>query len=382
MTSTWSLASFLSIGLALASATACTEPRKLVLSIDTNAGVPCDIDRVRIRATASRTTTFERSLDAAHLPLGVELLDETATGSFDVEIIGLRGDTEVMQISGPLQFDPVMVTQPVMLPLECTADAKCALSGVATGSAAPPSHERFQCGPSVLRYSAMMTSRDPTDVCNVPTPHAGKVAASTGPAPVRLTDLEPLLPGFHFQVYGQPIHQIWVSRNGYVSFNGDLGDPNGVLPPGAFDRNLRKLGAPPPPLSVMAFWDKLTMSSGGVCYELDGAPGSQILRLAWTHGCLTDPCGTDNLNFTITLDESNQQIWLSYGEMTATPPERGEGATATVGLVNDATGCTVDQCSLDTGLCKDGTPCGYSQVFSSTVQPSGVPSMRFTPIAK
>lgn len=390
MTSTWPQARFLSIGLALAlglalaSAAACTEPRKLVLSIDTNAGVPCDIDRVRIRATASRTTTFERSLDGAHLPLGVELLDETANGSFDAEIVGLRGDTEVMQVSGTLRFDAAMVTQRVMLPIECTADANCGLSGAAMGSAAPPDHERFQCGPAVQRYAAVTTSRDPTDVCNVPTPHAGKVAASAGPAPVRLTDLEPLFPGFHFQVYGQAIHQIWVSRSGYVSFNGNQGDPSGTLAPGAFDRNIRKQGPPPPPLSVMAFWDKLTMSSGGVCYELDGAPGSQILRIAWTHGCLTDPCGTDNLNFAITLDESNQQIWLSYGEMTATPSERGRGATATVGLVDDATGCTADQCSLDTGLCKDGTPCGYSQVFSGVAQPApgGVASMRFTPIAR
>jgi hypothetical protein len=376
MTSTW----WLAISLALA---ACTDPRRLVLSIDTNAGVPCDIDRVRIRASASETTTFDRSLDARHLPLSVTLLDETADGSFDVEVIGLQGEDEVMRVSGSLQFGAREVAQPVMLDLKCTSGVDCALSGtVAGGSAAPPSSARFQCGPSVLRYAAAMTSGDSTDACSVPTPHAGKVLMDGSRGPVRLIDLEPLLPGFGFQFYGQPIHQIWVGRDGYVSFGRDTPDPNGDLAAGPFDRNLRKTGAPPPPRSVMAFWDKMAMSSLGVCYELDGAPGAQVLRVAWTHACLTQPCGSDNLNFMITLDESNQQIVLSYGTMTATPQERAEGATATVGLVHDATGCPVDQCVLDTGLCKDGaTPCGYSQVSSNTVHPGGVPKMVFTPVA-
>ncbi|HEY0477036.1 MAG TPA: hypothetical protein VGD37_05900 [Kofleriaceae bacterium] len=372
---------FLSVCISLGLA-ACTDPRKLVLSIDTNAGVPCDIDRIRIRASASGTTTFERSLDAGHLPLSVTLLDETTDGRFDVEIMGLKGDVEVMHVTGPLQFGDREVAQPVMLDLKCAGTTKCTVSdAMAVGSTSPPSSSRFQCGPSVLRYAAAMTSPDVTDVCHVLTPHAGKVLADGSRGPVRLTDLEPLLPGFGFRFYGQPIHQIWVGRDGYVSFGRDTPDPNGDLAAGPFDRNLKKLGAPPPPRSVMAFWDKMSMGSQGVCYELDGAPGSQKLRLAWTHACLTDKCGSDNLNFMITLDESNQQVVLSYGTMTATPPERAQGATATVGLVHDATGCPVDQCVLETGLCKDGaTPCGYSQVSSNMAHTGGMPNMAFSPI--
>jgi hypothetical protein len=53
-----------------------------------------------------------------------------------------------------------------------------------------------------------------------------------------------------------------------------------------------------------------------------------------------------------------------------------------VGLVHDATGCPVDQCALETGLCEDGaTPCGYSQVSSNTAQPDGILNMAFSPIA-
>src|SRR5204862_476811 len=111
--------------------------------------------------------------------------------------------------------------------------------------------------------------------------------------PVRLTELEPLLPGFGFQFYGQPIHQIWVARDGYVSFGHDNPDPAGDLVPGPFDRNLVRGGTPPPPHAVMAFWDKMSTSSMGVCYELNGPRGAQSLRLAWTHACLTQPCGSD-----------------------------------------------------------------------------------------
>jgi len=57
MTRRWSIA----LGLAVA---ACTDVRQIALSIDTTAGVPCDVDRVRIRATSS-SVTFIRSVPLA-----------------------------------------------------------------------------------------------------------------------------------------------------------------------------------------------------------------------------------------------------------------------------------------------------------------------------
>jgi len=138
-------------------------------------------------------------------------------------------------------------------------------------------------------------------------------------------------------------------------------------------------------IRIGAFWDSLILGAQGVCYELKG----QQLRMTWEHACLVheveQPCpsadNTNNLNFTITLDASNQRVVLTYGTMSAGNRDRQQGATATVGLVNDATGCPVEECALATGLCQDGvTPCGYSQVFSNTVQMPGVQSIQFTPI--
>jgi hypothetical protein len=52
------------------------------------------------------------------------------------------------------------------------------------------------------------------------------------------------------------------------------------------------------------------------------------------------------------------------------------------GLVHDAIGCSADGCELATGLCQDGvTPCGYSPVFTDTVQMPKVPDTQFVPIA-
>jgi len=112
---------------------------------------------------------------------------------------------------------------------------------------------------------------------------------------------------------------------------------------------------------------------------------NQQLRVTWGHTCLTQPCNSvdssDSLNFTITLDESTKRITLTYGTMVAGNTDRVRGATATVGLANDVTNCPVEECVLATGLCKgSATPCGYSQVFSNTVQDMGISNLQFTPI--
>lgn len=372
--------SWAAIAIALA---ACTQPRKLVLSIDTNAGVPCDIDHVQIRATAGGVTMFEQSLDGAHLPAFVTLLDGTPSGSFNLEITGLRGGTAVMKVAGPLQFSGKEESQSVMLDLDCPVDQPCPLEGaMAAGPAAPAGVIRYQCGPDVERYGGTMTPEAFVDACTVPGRITGSVLPSGSAVPAELDQLTPALPGFGFQFYGQPIHKIWASRDGYISFSHDNPDPQHVLVPGPFDRGIRGTGAPPPDQSVMAFWDTLTLGSSGVCYELEGSPGGQLIRVTWSHACLTQPpCVGGGINFTITLDESTRRVVLSYN--IAGTSDREKGATATVGLVNDATGCTADQCSLDTGLCSGtSTPCGYSQVFSNTVQTSGLKNEQFAAINK
>jgi hypothetical protein len=359
---------------------ACAQPRKLVLQIDTNAGVPCDIDKVQIRAMAAGTTMFEETLDGAHLPAFVTLLDGTPSGTFHLELTGLKGSTAVMKVGGEAHFSSSEQNQPVMLDLNCPPDANCGLAGaMAAGSAAASGATRFHCGSAAQRYDAEPTGEGFVDACSVPGRLTGSVLMDATAGPVALDKLEPLLPDFNFQFFGQPIHKIWVSRDGYISFQRTNPDPGHVLVSGPFDTGIKGIGAPPPPQSVMAFWDAITLGPTGVCWEIEGAPGGQLIRVTWSHACLTTPCGSGNLSATITLDESLRRIVLSYS-ITATN-DRDRGQNATVGLVNDATGCKIEDCRLDTGLCTtNNAPCGYSQVFSKMLQAGGVKNYQFTPI--
>jgi hypothetical protein len=130
----------------------------------------------------------------------------------------------------------------------------------------------------------------------------------------------------------------------------------------------------------MVFWDQLTLT-GGVCYALEGTAPNQKLRITWAKVCQTQTCANDTLNFTIVLDERTQAISLTYGEMTAVNKSRGQGSTATVGLVDDAKGCPATECDVATGLCADGqTACGYTQVFSNTAQMPRIADVELDPI--
>jgi hypothetical protein len=372
MISRWLLAG----SLALA---ACAQPRQLVLSIDTAVGVPCDIDHVRITTKNTRSTVFERSLQGAQLPVSITLLDDTPDGTFDLEVSGLKGGREVLRASGSLEFSSHTGTETVLLDPKCTADAPpCTLSDAMSAGAASPVTARATC-----RYGATKALDSSPDACMVP--NHGMVPFDTTHkpiVPVALTALEPQLASSGFRFYGQPIRRIWVAKDGYISFTQNSPDPGGVLIPGPLDRDITHMGEPPPLQSVMAFWDTLSLSAAGVCYDLEGAQNNQLLHLTWNHACLTSTCtATDNLTFTITLEEATQRVLLTYGNMTADNMERAHGATATVGVVKDAAGCPADECALGTGLCKDGaTPCGYSQVFSSTYQDPIEPNMQFVPI--
>ena len=359
---------------------ACAQPRKLVLQIDTNAGVPCDIDKVAVRASAAGTTMFEQTLDGSHLPAFVTLLDGTPSGAFQLELTGFKGSTAVMKVAGPLQFSGSEQNQPVMLDLNCPVEAPCGLAGaMAAGSAAPSGVARFQCGADVQRYDAEPTGEGFVDACSVPGRLSGSVLLDGSSGPVELDKLEPFLPGFNFQFFGQPIHKIWVGRDGYISFQRGNPDPGHLLVPGPFDTGFRGVGAAPPGQSVMAFWDSITLGSTGVCWEIEGNSPGQLIRVTWSHACLTTPCTSGNLNATVTLDESLRRIVLSYNINATNDRERGQNAT--VGMVNDAAACKTDECRLDTGLCADGkTPCGYSQVFSKIMQSGGVKNYQFTPI--
>jgi hypothetical protein len=364
---------------------ACSEPRQIVLSIRTTAGVPCEIDTIRIVTKAAGTTTFEQRLSDGRLPVNITLLDDTATGAFDLEISGLMGNVEVMRINGPLEFRDREAVETVLLEPKCSPEVPCELAAAMTAGAEVSETSGATCA-NVKRYDTSKAIEGFESACTVP--GSGNMLTEAGGRLVELTavdsKLKARLDASGFQFYGQPVRHIWIAKDGYISFTKGTPEPDKQILPGSLDREI-KGDEPPPPRSVMAFWDTLSLKSDGVCYSLDGAAGQQKLRVTWAHVCLTSMCTSDNLNFTITLDEIDDHIALTYGDMIAANQDGARGINATVGLVNDAIGCAAEQCVFETGLCMDeSTPCGYSQVFSRTKQDAmlGFPSNQFTPVVE
>jgi hypothetical protein len=373
------------VGALLVAAACGNSHKQIVLSVDTTAGIPCDIDHIRIRANRSQDSVLVKDIsDVRNLPVTLRLSDETSDGMFDLEITGLKGTTEVLRASGHLAFGSGSqdLASHVVLDQTCTIGTPCALPDLTQfASAPPPVTARFVCGDNVRRYMPSPAVETFSDACTVPGANTGMVLndGSHGAKTLPLPDTA--LSGFGFRFYGRPVRQIWADGNGYISFTTANPDPGNDRDPGSFDRDLINMGVPPPPQSAMVFWDTLTVSSTGVCYALEGPPGTQKLRITWKSTCQTQVCTQDSLNFTIILDEHTQRISFTYGDMIATNMSRAQGATATVGLVNDAKGCRVSDCALMTGLCKDGiTACGYTQVFSNMPQTPRIQNVQFDPI--
>lgn len=369
--------------ITLLAVAACSDPRQIFLSIDTTAGIPCDIDRIQVRAMGAETATYEQEVNPTDFPITLHLNDDTANGTFTLEVVGLKGTDEVLKASGPLAFGRAGTAVGVNLVLEesCTPQAPCVLPDPVSNTRTPaPVADRFVCGQSITRYVASPATEVFSDVCNTPGQNAGKVldmAGVEGAAKVPLS--EAAISNFRFQFYGRPIRQVWVHEDGYISFTTNNPDPQNDLDAGALDRDITGQGVPPPQQSAMIFWDTLTLNQMGVCYALEGSPGTQKLRITWKQTCDISPCGNDTLNFTIVLDERGSKISFTYGDMLSpSNPNRALGASATVGVVNRAVGCAASACR--DGQCTDsGMPCGYTQVSSNMAQPPRMPNTQFVP---
>lgn len=363
---------------------ACASHKEITLSIDTTAGVPCDIDAIQISAKGATQSTLTRAISPGTLPLTITLSDETSDNGFQLDVVGLKANHPVLRKSGQLAFNGDIAY--VMLEPECLAglDTPCQLPAlVADTTPAPPAAPRYGCG-AVARYIPQPGAAVFLDTCKLPvdttTPNnlTGAVPFAANHEPVEITDLEPLLADAKFRFYGQPIHHVWVDRHGYLSVGETTPDVGNSHPPLAFDDKDHQ----PPTQAMMVFWDNLTASDQGVCYSLDGEPGIRTLRVTWSNTCLVDTCSpNESLNFTAVLYEHTQRVDFTYGAMTSANANSAAGATATVGIVNQAPGCMVDQCDRTTGLCKDGkTPCSYVEVFSKAAQAGGVQNVGFEPM--
>ena len=149
--------------------------------------------------------------------------------------------------------------------------------------------------------------------------------------------------GFNFDFYGNTYSQVYVSSNGFLTFNpgSDDGCCSGPsLPDGNSD----------PSNLVAGFWNDLNNPQGNIRYQTTGSPGSQEFVV----GFYDVPHFFDGprVTFEMILHEGSNNIELQYG---AAP---NDGSSVTIGITNngstDALTLVNADFNLDVGVSNRG----------------------------
>lgn len=349
---------------------------EIVITTDTEFGVPCTIDQLRVEVDDA--IVDDLALTGDDLPGSITLVTDDPRG-VTVRVTGLRGGEPFAVAEQPVEFeDEVSLELRMVLDRSCVP-GPCPAVGVGGFTGVPAPVPRRGCGES--SYGLAESLFVIRDACDMAEPLMGSVLIDAdeveAPSP-----LSPAIP-FPFRFYGELVTQLWVGDNGYVAFSTD--------PPEALNANgaSNSLGDPAgsfPVPAVLPFWDDLRTGPSGVCFAQSGSSPDRILWITWREACFkagATPCGDATqgvLTFSVALEETTDRIYVGYPTMTGTggAADRARGLTATIGITKGSASCTADQCDRD-GLCADGvTPCGYTEHSADVLQPQ-LPTLEWVP---
>ena len=395
----------------LALLTSCANPTQIIVSLDTTAGIPCDLDGLRVTATGAEAMSVNIPITATtQFPISVALNAPSGGGDVTVDVYGTLAGADVLRATSNASFvngDMVLLDM-TLGPADTVASPRTvAGTGLPTFTDLP--------SPQTQRTCTTCTPADPpveicngldddcngmtdeggvcstveryigeevgglvlfSNACSEVSPIQGSVLSSVdnqeAEAPDAIT-MELTETGFNFEFYGERVERIFVGDNGYVAFGMA---PNSVsIPIGGIDSP----GSPRP--GILAFWERLETRADGVCFGLsDTSP--QQLRITWSQACFAGCDAGDRVNVTVTLEEETNEITIAYGDMAATDEPRTRGSGATVGISDGTQNCAASECSLE-GLCTGGAnagmPCGFTQMFAGSAQTS-LEAFRFRPV--
>lgn len=351
------------------------DPTEIVITTDTELGVPCTIDQLRFEVDDE--IVDELDLTGDELPGSLTLVTDKPRG-VTVRVSGLRGGEPFAVAEQQLAFeDEVSLEVRMVLDRSCIP-GPCPAAGVGGFVGLPAPVERRGCGEA--SYGIAESLFVMRDACDLATPTMGAVLVDVDEAEAP-SPLSPPMP-FPFRFYGELVTQIWVGDNGYVAFSTD--------PPEALNANgaSNSLGDPAgsfPAPGILPFWDDLRTGPSGVCFAQSGTSPDRILWMTWRDACFkagATPCGDPSqgvLTFTVALEETTDRIYVGYQTMTGAggAADRARGLTATIGITGGTASCTADQCDPQ-GVCADGTPCGYTEHSSDVLQPR-LPTLEWVP---
>lgn len=350
---------------------------EIVITTDTEFGVPCTLDELRIEVDGE--IVDQLALTAEDLPGSVTLVTDDVRGVI-VRVTGLRGGEPFATAEQAVEFDDENSLELRMFLDRSCVPGPCPAVGVGGFVGLPDPATRRACGEA--SYGIAESLFAVRNACDMAEPMMGTVLLDTD----ELEEPSPLTPAmpFPFRFYGEPVTQVWVGDNGYVGLS--------TAPPDALDSNgsSNSLGDPAgsfPVRGLLPFWDDLRTGPRGVCFAASGESPDRILWITWHEACFkagTTPCGSASqgtLTFTVALEETTDRIYFGYQTMTGNggTADRAKGLTATIGITaGGGASCTADQCSSE-GRCADGvTACGYTERSSDSVHPA-LPTLEWVP---
>lgn len=352
------------LALALAGCRAATPPTEVVVTVDSAFAVPCVIDTLHVEIDGTSPTSEDIPLSAGDLPGSLTLVPAGAPQMVTVTVTGMRAGEAFATASQAVDFAKEEELELRFVLDRSCVPGPCPAIGVGGYDGLPAPIDHFGCGSAGYQVApSLLVMRD---ACAMQTSAGGSVLAGANEAEATIGAMP-----FPFTAYGATVTNLWVGDNGYLAFSDTA--PHALV---ADVGPARSLGVPSFPVSgVLAFWDDLHTGPQGICWAVSGTAPDRILWVTWEESCFASgatPCGSvaqGLLTFGVALQETTNQIYLGYLDMTAggANATRANGLFATIGVTDQGPrGCTDDQCSTD-GTCNDGTPCGYTEYSAQHV---------------
>jgi len=354
-------------------------PTEIVVTTDTEFGVPCTIDTLRVEVDGE--ILDEIALQADDLPGSLTFLTDDPR-EVQVRVTGLRNAEPFAVAEESVQFDDGQSLELRMVLDRSCVPGPCPAVGVGGFVGLPPPLVRRGCGESSyeIRPSLFVVR----NACDIGDTEVGSVLPDTDEDEA-LSPLTPAMP-FPFRFYGELVSQVWVGDNGYVAFSANA--------PNALDKNgdSNSLGDPAgsfPAPGLVPFWDNLRTGTKGICFAQSGTLPNRIMWITWHEACFRAGATLCNeqvagaqgtLTFTVALEETSDKIYFGYQKMAGVggSADRARGQFATIGITSGGASCPAGQCGAN-GVCSDGvTPCGYTE-YSSDVIKDTLPTLEWVP---
>ncbi|MEM7605304.1 MAG: hypothetical protein AAF411_08100, partial [Myxococcota bacterium] len=229
-----------------------TDLTELVVSVNVTAGIPCDLDAVRVIADdGSGPQALVQNVAAGQvLPLTATIVGGSTV---NVTVEGLRGGAPALRVTSTVTMQSeTTLLLPIVLASECTVDSPCTVAGdtLATFESLPAGttpgqcvvctpiaaddttcdnndddcdglfDEDADCPSNVERYSA----EDVTGLVPFSQNNACEASGLNGRVLANADEQEELIPAdiltelqngnFNFDYFGRNVNSIWVGENG------------------------------------------------------------------------------------------------------------------------------------------------------------------------